>query len=137
MKNYYDSKKEWTKAFLGNEMAFPSEYVIRIFRGQYPNLNLNKKSFQNKRICDVGCGDGRNLCLLKRCNFEGVFGVEITTDIVNKINFNIHWDGVFIFFLFLDKPFIVFSFRNKKKNSSETPNNIPIKNIIEKPNLVL
>lgn len=80
----YDAKKEWTKSFLGMGMAYPSEYVIRIFKGSYPRLNLDKSSFENKKICDVGCGDGRNLVLLRECGFD-VSGVEITSEIVDKI----------------------------------------------------
>lgn len=79
---------KWTKSVLKNKMAYPSEYVIRIFRGEYPRLNLKKDSFKNKSICEAGCGDGRHLGLLKLCGFD-VFGVEINEEIVNKVKSNI------------------------------------------------
>ena len=36
----YDSNKEWNKVYSNDQMSFPCEYVIRIFKGEYPNLNL-------------------------------------------------------------------------------------------------
>jgi SAM-dependent methyltransferase len=83
--NNYNAKKEWTKDILNEkEMAFPSEYVIRIFKGSYPRLNFDKSSYKGKRICDIGCGDGRNLVLLSQCGFD-TCGVELTEEIVNKV----------------------------------------------------
>lgn len=67
---------------------YPAEYVIRIFKGKYPRLNLSKDSFKNKKICDVGCGDGRHLVFLRKCGFD-VYGVEITEKIVNKVKNNL------------------------------------------------
>lgn len=84
----YDAKKEWTKAIFGSYMAYPAEYVIRIFKGSYPRLNFDKDSFKNKKICDEGCGDGRNLVLLKQCGFD-IYGVELTDDIVNNVTSNL------------------------------------------------
>ncbi len=81
----YDAKSEWQKLLLAKEMAYPAEYVIRIFKGSYPRLNLDKDSFKGKKICDIGCGDGRNIVLLSQCGFN-VYGMEITEDIANKVN---------------------------------------------------
>lgn len=89
MTDSYNAKKEWTRDYLNQvEMAFPSEYVIRIFKGSYPKLNFDKNSFKNKRVCDLGCGDGRNLVLLYQCGFN-VYGVELTEEIVNKTRANL------------------------------------------------
>ena len=83
--NTYDAKKEWSNEFLNKkDFSYPSEYVIRIFKGNYPNLHFSKVSMKNKKICDLGCGDGRNLVLLNECDFK-LFGVEISEDIVNKV----------------------------------------------------
>ena len=46
-------------------IAYPSEYLIRIFKGVYPRLNLGVESLERKTICDMGCGDGRNIFLFK------------------------------------------------------------------------
>ncbi|MDO8577343.1 MAG: class I SAM-dependent methyltransferase [Candidatus Wildermuthbacteria bacterium] len=74
-------------------MAYPSEYVIRIFKGTYPHLDLAKNKFTNKKICDIGAGDGRNLVLLKQRGFEA-YGVEINSEIVRKIKQNLKRAGV-------------------------------------------
>ena len=85
----YNPERVWTKEYLNQkEMMFPSEYVIRIFKGSYPRLNLDKNSFKNKKICDLGCGDGRNLLLLDQVGFD-VYGMEITEEIVNKAKSNL------------------------------------------------
>jgi len=78
---------------LKNEITFPVEYVIRIFKGSYPRLNLDKKSFKGKKICDVGCGDGRNFVVLKQCGF-GLYGVEINEQIVKRIDEHLRKIGV-------------------------------------------
>lgn len=89
----YNAGKSWESAFLNGDMAFPAEYVIRIFKGSYPNLNLKKKSFVGKKICDIGCGDGRHFILLKQLGFS-TFGLEITGGIVKKINSNLQNIGI-------------------------------------------
>lgn len=63
---------------------YPSEYVIRIFRGTYPRLNLDRDSFKNKKMCDVSCGEGRDLSFLKECGFD-VYGTEINREMVTYI----------------------------------------------------
>jgi SAM-dependent methyltransferase len=90
----YDAKKTWTTFFTQTEMAYPCEYVIRIFKGEYPRLNLKKDCFLHKKICDVGCGDGRNLVLLKQVGFD-IYGVEITKEIVDKATNNLRLGGIF------------------------------------------
>lgn len=86
----YDSKRAWTREYQTNQthMAYPAEYVIRIFKGQYPRLNLKTESFVGKKIADVGCGDGRNLVLLNECGFD-TYGVEITQEIANAAQVNV------------------------------------------------
>ncbi len=81
----YDAKKEWSNQILNKkDYSYPSEYVIRIFKGNYPHLKFPNLAFKKKKICDLGCGDGRNLILLNECGFK-IHGVEISEKIVNKV----------------------------------------------------
>ena len=82
-------KNKYNKTFLNQKnIAYPAEYVIRIFKGDYPKLKLSKKKFLNKKICDVSCGDGRNLVFLNQCGFD-TYGTEISQEIVNKTKKNL------------------------------------------------
>jgi SAM-dependent methyltransferase len=84
----YDPKLEWTKFYTAKNpkgKTYPNEHVVRIFMGSYPQLNLDKSLYQSQRICDLGCGDGRNLVLFHDLGFE-THGVEITEDIVDFTN---------------------------------------------------
>jgi SAM-dependent methyltransferase len=81
--------KSWTSHFAKAGMPYPSEYVIRIFKGSYPRLNLKKELFIKQKICDIGCGSGNNLALLKECGFD-IYGVEITKEIVDIVKRNLN-----------------------------------------------
>lgn len=89
----YDSKKEWTNAFLTSEMSYPNEYVIRILKGAFPRLNLDKNNFVDKKFLDMGCGDGRHLALAKSVGFD-IYGVEITDEIVEVVKSNLSKMGL-------------------------------------------
>ena len=80
----YDAKKAWTSVLTSVDMPYPSEYVIRILKGSYPKLNLDKSAYLGRKICDVGCGPGRNFPLLAQCGFD-VYGVEIAQEIIDRI----------------------------------------------------
>jgi len=63
-----------------NVHAYPNEFAIRTFLGKYPNLPnalKNTRSFKNKHILDLGCGDGRNMPLFHNCGMK-IFGTEVT-----------------------------------------------------------
>ena len=82
-------EKRWNKALLNKKnIAYPAEYVIRIFKGDYPKLKLSKNSFLKKKICDISCGDGRNLAFLNACGFD-IYGTEISQTIVNNTKKNL------------------------------------------------
>jgi len=61
--------------------VYPTEWVIRTLLGNYPKLSLDKPSFTNSKLLDLGFGDCRNMPLLKNCGFE-IHGVEISKEIV-------------------------------------------------------
>jgi SAM-dependent methyltransferase len=87
-KMIYNSKNEWLKHFKNIGISYPSEFVIRIFKGNYPKLHLNQELFKNKKICDISCGNGRNIPFLINCGFK-VYGTEISKDIVDKVIMNL------------------------------------------------
>lgn len=61
---------------------YPTEFVVRSFLGSYSSLKpLSKENLINKKVLDLGCGDGRNMPFLRDLGLE-VFGVEINKDIV-------------------------------------------------------
>ena len=69
--------------------VFPSEYVIRIFKGSYPNLRISQTDFKDKKICDIGCGDGRNLILLDQLGFR-TYGTEMTQEICDQVTHEVN-----------------------------------------------
>lgn len=73
-------------------MMWPAEWLIRIFKGSYPNLNL-PKNYTGKKILDVGCGDGRNLLFLKSLGFK-IYGTEISQEIVKRVRENLKMFGI-------------------------------------------
>jgi len=90
----YNVKQETAKHILSMQsIMYPSEYVIRIFKGSYPRLSFTKDYFVDKKILDLGCGDGRNIALLNQCGFK-VYGGEISQEIVDKIKFNLQQEGI-------------------------------------------
>lgn len=84
---------DWSRAYSDHQMAYPSEYVIRIFKGNYPRLNFDKTSYSGKNVCDVGCGDGRNIAMMHSLGLK-CFGVEIHEDIVETCTSNLNRSGI-------------------------------------------
>jgi len=64
--------------------VYPTEFVVRTFLANYPNLNF-KKPVPGNEILDVGFGDGRNTAFLCDCGLN-VSGIEITKGIVDQTN---------------------------------------------------
>lgn len=60
--------------------VYPVEFVVRTLLGKYPNLQLDKQKFKDKKILDLGYGDGRNMPMLLNLGFH-VSGVEISDEI--------------------------------------------------------
>jgi SAM-dependent methyltransferase len=80
------TKVKYEKYYLKKrrEKLYPTEFVVRIFKGNYPNFKLSKqKKFEKKKILDLSFGDGRNLLFLKNLGFE-VHGTEISKKIIGN-----------------------------------------------------
>jgi len=85
----YNAQENWNKHFgKYSDMAYPSEYVIRIFKGSFPRLTFDKSSLLGKKICDIGCADGRNLVLLNDVGFDA-YGVDISEEIIARTRENL------------------------------------------------
>jgi len=76
-----DSAEAWSNYYrsLTDSYLFPNEFVVRAFLGTYPNLSMSR-DYRGKRVCDVSCGDGRNLVLLHRLGLE-LHATEVTPEI--------------------------------------------------------
>lgn len=64
------------------ERVYPTEFVVRTFLSNYPNLKFVKPTVA-QRICDVGFGDGRNTVFLLDQGYS-VSGIEITAGLVQQ-----------------------------------------------------
>lgn len=83
---FYDPKKQWSQEFnKNNDISYPAEGVIRIFKGKFPKLKfqINK----NDKILDLGFGDGRHIIFLKNLGLK-VYGADISSEIVNRAKKN-------------------------------------------------
>jgi SAM-dependent methyltransferase len=102
---------KWESYYAGlkENYLFPNEYVIRSFLGNYPALKMNR-DYQNKNLCDISCGDGRNMVLFNKLKFN-LYGTEVSDQICqitqkkllahpDRIHADIqkgfHWDLPFI-----------------------------------------
>tara|TARA_B100000767_G_C19689051_1_gene503127 strand:+ start:320 stop:997 length:678 start_codon:yes stop_codon:yes gene_type:complete len=63
--------------------VFPQEWVVRIFMGKYPKLDL-RDNLEGKKILEVSCGDGRNLAPLIKKNMK-ISATEITNQVVKNL----------------------------------------------------
>ena len=78
-----DPKKQWSHHFKKFKfISYPSEGVIRIFKGKFPLL---KKKIHKKKqkILDLGHGDGRHFGLFNSLGLK-CYGLELTKDINSK-----------------------------------------------------
>jgi SAM-dependent methyltransferase len=78
-----DNAEAWGNYYrlLKDSYLFPNEYVVRSFLGTYPNLSMSR-DYHGKRVCDVSCGDGRNLVLLHKLGLD-LHATELTPEICN------------------------------------------------------
>ena len=75
--------------------VYPTEFVIRSFLGNYPNLHIGKASLAGNKVLDLGFGDGRNMVFLADLGMQ-VHGVEVTSDICDHIVDKMLKNGVII-----------------------------------------
>lgn len=69
----------WDLQYQSNDMMWPSEMLIRMFKGtRMPRCNFDKTKYMYQSIIDIGCGDCNNFPLYKQLGFRRICGVEIT-----------------------------------------------------------
>ncbi len=88
-----ESGNGWSNRYISAGVSWPSENVIRIFKGNYPRLNLDKDSYCGRKIIDIGCGDVGNLLFFNSLGLE-LYGVEITKSIVEHVKKTLQERGV-------------------------------------------
>ncbi len=79
-------KNTWSLQYYNNDMRWPNEMIVRMFKGNWKRCNFDKSLYPKQSICDVGCGDCGNFPLYKALNFKRICGVEIEQDIVDLNN---------------------------------------------------
>ncbi len=77
VKNYKMSNKS------GKDLTYPSETLVRLFLGDY--LSKKKLKVENKKILDVGFGNGNNTLFFCSLKLK-VYGVEIDKKICNLLS---------------------------------------------------
>lgn len=74
-------KTNYRNHYLDINKTYPSVFALKSFLGNNPHLKQDKNSLINKKICDVGFGDGRDLNLFSDLGMS-VFGVEPDAQVV-------------------------------------------------------
>lgn len=70
----------WSRDSSGNT---PSEDLVRIFKGRYPNHAFDTEDYASSTICDLSVGEGRNLVFLATLGFDRIAGTEISREMVD------------------------------------------------------
>jgi ubiquinone/menaquinone biosynthesis C-methylase UbiE len=78
--------RDWTKEYQSSAESaaklWPSETLVRLFRGNYvPNLN---KNYEGRKILEVGCGTCNNFAFYAILGLE-IYGTEISREIVTTM----------------------------------------------------
>jgi SAM-dependent methyltransferase len=89
----YNSKSNWERLYLNSKsIAYPAEAVIRIFKGEFPNLDFTKPS-SGQSVLDLGCGDGRHIPFFQSLGMKAT-GIEISQSICDSVSDNLNSFGV-------------------------------------------
>lgn len=67
--------EEYIKHYLGIKNTYPSAFALKAFLGKNPKFSLQGTNFKDKKICDIGFGDGRDINLFLDLGMD-VYGVE-------------------------------------------------------------
>lgn len=65
----------YRKHYLSIDKTFPSVLALKMFMGNNPELKFEKSYLENKNICEIGFGDGRDLNLFDYLGMN-VTGIE-------------------------------------------------------------
>lgn len=86
MKNKEQINKSYENFYAKQQSTYvyPTEFVVRTFLANYPELKM-QKPLPKSKVLDVGFGDGRNTIFLCQQGYE-VSGIEITQGIVEQTN---------------------------------------------------
>lgn len=72
---------------------YPNEALVRMFMGKYPTLHLAAEfDYPHTRICDLSCGDGRNLRLFHDLGMQ-LHATEVTEEIARHVQSQLAADG--------------------------------------------
>lgn len=72
---------------------FPNEGLVRMLMGKYPTLNLASEfDYANTRVCDLSCGDGRNLRLFHHLGMM-LYATEVTDAIAQHVQSQLEAEG--------------------------------------------
>jgi len=81
------SSKEWDKYYnenKNNKPFVPESFIARIFLSKRPIKLLDSYNFKDKKILDVGCGDGRHIDFCNKLGFSS-YGIEVSESKVNEL----------------------------------------------------
>lgn len=84
--------RQWLGLLKAQDISYPSEYIIRIFKGAYPRLEMPRPR-PGQSVLDVGCGDGRHLPFFLSLGLDAQ-GVEVTPEIVDHLRLSLSELGV-------------------------------------------
>lgn len=84
--------EQYRKHYLDIDTTYPSVFALKVFLGNNPHLKNNKFSLKDKKICDIGFGDGRDLHLFHNLGMI-VYGVEPDKEIVEHTRNKMFHEG--------------------------------------------